>query len=193
MSSEDDKTHRWVIGVGVAFLAAIVPILVIYLPKPNGGASSDGGASSAPSRAQVSSTSIPATTGSSPSMDSHAILWQGPIRITDQGVDLAQNPPGPFHGGAFATLQFDSYHHVLSTANSPAGAPWTGAANPSYQDCINALATEPFTSQETRAITYTKDSGLCVKAFNGGNVGFFRLTAPFNDSSAQTYAIQWAP
>ena len=197
------KSSTWQGAAGpiaAALIAAAVAAAGFVLSSHSGdshGANRAQAAGSAATAGQAGPPIEPSATFASPSptfsINDYPILWQGNLKITDAGMDIDQTPPGPYHGCAFATLCFNPDDRTLSTANSAPAAAWSSSTNPTFDDCVNTLATEPLSSEETKSIRYQPGLGLCIKGFNGGAIGFFRFTAAPTVSGADGYVIAWPP
>jgi hypothetical protein len=124
--------------------------------------------------------------------DSHPVLWKGNIRITDHGVNLGGASPG-VGDSAFATIIYYLDERRYTTGNSGPAAPWLERDDPNYDDCVAQMGTNAFSSDEADSIRYQKNLGICVRAFDGGNIVFIRFTDPPSGAGAPAFAKIWPP
>lgn len=100
--------------------------------------------------------------------------WTGGLRVTKQGIDMGQQPPVTDTLGGIATVVYNPDRGELGTTNSGPAALWTSPVDPTYEDCVSVLATQPLADTESQAIPYRQDQGLCVETFNGAAIAFVR-------------------
>jgi hypothetical protein len=182
----------------IAIPVAIISILIAHSDATKSSTDEATGPASPRSSGSTINPSLDSPNPDSPSpeptetIESHPALWEGKLRITSDGVNLGGGSPH-VGDGAFATILYYPDEHRYSTNNSNPAAPWLAKDNPSYDDCVAQLGTNAFSYQEYHNIRYQKNLGICVRAFDGGNIVFIRLTAALSGEGALAYAIIWPP
>lgn len=180
--------------VAAAWAAILAVIVAVYFgcqahqdaqpsqsPPPSGPTDD---ASGPPGPPTTSQPSAPRTTQPRPA------LWQGAIRITDNGVNLGGRAPG-VGDAAFATIIYKPESNTFSTNHSRPAALWDSTGSPTYEQCVAQLGAQALSPRESKAIPYQDNLGICVKTFSGNNIAFIRITQPPSGQSAQASAMMW--
>ena len=186
----ESKVSFWAgLAAIIAIPVAIIGIVIAHSDSTN--ISSDQSTSSTTTSPRTQRPTVIRSPPPTETLDSHSPLWEGKLRITDSGVNLGWVPPkaGP---PAFATIIYHPDERQYSTNTSQPAAPWLSKDNPTYDECVTHLGTNPFSYKEANHIPYKNNLGICVRAFDGGNnIVFIRLTGPPSGDGAPAFATIW--
>lgn len=119
--------------------------------------------------------------------------WTGTLRITDKGFDFGDQPPSSVNDAAFADVRYEPEQQTydVGTIGGTQAAPWTEPAAPTYAQCVEAIQTQPYSSQEIKGLPYRRGEGLCFVAGGREAVGFVRGVSVAGSQAVQVEAIRW--
>lgn len=174
------------LGCGVALLVGLV-FGVLILTGQCGGPSN----TAAPGTVGNPGTTRGPTTTAPPRPNEPT--WTGTLRITDKGIDFGDQPPSGVNDAAFADIRYEAEQQTydVGTAGGTQAAPWTEPAAPTYNQCIEAIQTQPYSSQEIKDLPYRRGEGLCFVASGREAIGFVRGVSAAGSQAVQVEAIRW--
>lgn len=130
-------------------------------------------------------------TGPLPQPPPNSPTWTGTVRVTTQGMDMSSQPPKVDTLGGIDTVAYKSGSGVLTSDSGPA-AIWTAERDPTYDECVALVNTQPLSPEErTKGTAYRQGQGLCVVTYDKSAMAFVRGVTTPGAEAVQMSGKRW--
>ena len=181
--------RRWGL-IRPAFLAVLALVLIVGGCLAIGSAVDGNGTSSTYSQSPTTGPPGPPVAGPAPQPRPTTPTWTGDLRLTASGINLAVQPPTVDTDHAYATtITYQPSTQTLQTFATT--AVWSASTDPTYDQCVAQLQTQPLSTEETGALGYRRGQGVCVVAYGRAAVAFIRETGAPGPEAVEVHALRW--
>ena len=111
--------------------------------------------------------------------------------MTDKGINMSYQPPTGDTIGGTATVQYDGDTQTLAIENQGPAAFWNSPDNPSYEECLALVRTQPLSTGEMQRVPYRQGHGLCVVTFGKSAMAFVRGTGAPGADAVEMHGLRW--
>lgn len=142
------------------------------------------------------SASGPAVTGAAQPPPRNTPTWTGLLRITSTGTDLSVQPPTVVGDNVSyrVTVAYTPSQQTLAVGYAGLGGPaaiWPGATDPTYEQCLAQVQTQPLSQNEQQMVPYRQGQGVCIVTYHGVAMAFVRGISPPGTEAVEMHGIRW--